>query len=196
MPLVNCIICFVNHALLPILSYSLLKLGVCVRKMPQWVKPMPSLICVNPKDFAGHTYLVLHQVKISTINVIIKIREANGRLCIEEVGVDLEPLCSCPWTRCRSYHGSFSYNNYPLVINSSGIRGRGSDHVSPWFRFSCKFERLSSAEQYPSPTSTLICRRVLPPGISRLSWNCITSYEFFIKCYILTDSNFPRALRY
>ena len=63
-----------------------------VPKMPRWVEPMPSLICVNPKDFAGHTYLVLHQVKLSTTNVIIEIREANGRLCIEEVGVDLE-LC-------------------------------------------------------------------------------------------------------
>ena len=73
---------------------------------------------------------------------------------------------------------------------------RGSDHVSPWFRFSCKFEHLSSAKQYPSPTSTLICRRVLPPGISRLSWNCITSYEFFIKCYLPTDSNFSWALSY
>ena len=60
--------------------------------MPRWVEPMPSLICVNPKDFAGYTYLVLHQVKLSTSNVIIKIREAKGRLCIEEVGVDLE-LC-------------------------------------------------------------------------------------------------------
>ena len=53
---------------------------------------MPSLICVNPKDFAGHTYLVLHQVKLSTTNVVFEIREVNGRLCIEEVGVDLE-LC-------------------------------------------------------------------------------------------------------
>ena len=40
----------------------------------------------------GHTYLVLHQVKLSTTNVIFEIREVNGRLCIEEVGVDLE-LC-------------------------------------------------------------------------------------------------------
>ena len=53
---------------------------------------MPSLICANPEDFTGHTYLVLHQVKLSTSNVIIKIRETNERLCIEEVGVDLE-LC-------------------------------------------------------------------------------------------------------
>ena len=53
---------------------------------------MPSLICANPEDFTGHTYLVLHQVKLSTTNVLFKIREANESLCVEEVGVDLE-LC-------------------------------------------------------------------------------------------------------
>ena len=53
---------------------------------------MPPLICANSKDFTGPTYLVLHQVKLSTTNVIFEIREVNGRLCIEEVGVDLE-LC-------------------------------------------------------------------------------------------------------
>ena len=47
---------------------------------------------MNPKDFTSHTYLVLHQVKLSTTNVIFEIREVNGRLCIEEVRVDLE-LC-------------------------------------------------------------------------------------------------------
>jgi len=60
----------------------------------------------------------------------------------------------------------------------------------------CKFKHLSSIEQYPSSTSSLICRRVLPPGISRLSWNCIISYEFFIKYYILTDYNFSWARSY
>ena len=53
---------------------------------------MLSLDRVNPKVFTSHTYLVLHQVKLSTTNVIFEIREVNGRLCIEEVGVDLE-LC-------------------------------------------------------------------------------------------------------
>ena len=38
----------------------------------------------------GQTYLVLHQVKLSTTNVIFEIREVNERLCIGEVGVDLE----------------------------------------------------------------------------------------------------------
>ena len=60
----------------------------------------------------------------------------------------------------------------------------------------CKFKHLSSIEQYPSSTSSLICRRVLPPSISRLSWNCIISYEFFIKYYILTDYNFSWARSY
>ena len=32
-------------------------------------------------------------------------------------------LRSCPWTWCKSYHGSFSQNSYPLVISSSCIRG-------------------------------------------------------------------------
>ena len=54
---------------------------------------MPSLIRVNPKDFTGHTFLVLHQVKkLSTTTIIFEIREVNERLCIEQVGVDLE-LC-------------------------------------------------------------------------------------------------------
>ena len=57
--------------------------------MPRWVEPMPSLICANPKDFTGHTYLVLHQVKLSTLMPLSK-REVNGTLYIEEVGVDLE----------------------------------------------------------------------------------------------------------
>ena len=36
---------------------------VYVPKMPWWVEPTPSLIRVNPKDYTGHIYLVLHQVK-------------------------------------------------------------------------------------------------------------------------------------
>ena len=52
---------------------------------------MPSLIHVNPKDFTGHTYLVLHQVKTFNNYVIFEIREVNERLCVEQVGVNLEP---------------------------------------------------------------------------------------------------------
>ena len=42
-------------------------------------------------------------------------REVIGKLCIEEVRVDLEHLCSCSRKPCRIFHGSFSVNNYPLV---------------------------------------------------------------------------------
>ena len=68
---------------------------------------MPSLICANPEDFTGHTYLVLHQVKISTTNVIFKIREVNERLYVEQVGVDLE--------HCVHAHGPDVY----LIMEAS-----------------------------------------------------------------------------
>ena len=42
-------------------------------------------------------------------------REVIGKLCIGEVRVDLEHLCSCSWKQCKKIHGSFSENNYPLV---------------------------------------------------------------------------------
>ena len=42
-------------------------------------------------------------------------REVIGKLCIEEVRVDLEHLCSCSRKQCKKIHGSFSVNNYPLV---------------------------------------------------------------------------------
>ena len=61
-------------------------------RSPDGIEPTPYLTGVNPKDFTSHTYLVLHQVKLSTTIVIFEIREVNERLCIGEVGVDLE-LC-------------------------------------------------------------------------------------------------------
>ena len=77
---------------------------VYVPKTPRGVEPMPSLISMNPEYFMGHTYLVLHEVKLSTTNVIFEIREVNERLCIEEVGVDLEP--------CVHAHGR---DVYPIM---------------------------------------------------------------------------------
>ena len=71
--------------------FLFLRFLVYVPMMPHWVEPMPSLIFVIPKHFMGHTHLVFHQVKLSTLILLSK-REVNGRLYIEEVGVDLE-LC-------------------------------------------------------------------------------------------------------
>ena len=43
-------------------------------------------------------------------------REVIGKLCIEEVRVDLEHLCSCSWKQCRIFHEDSHKNNYPLVL--------------------------------------------------------------------------------
>ena len=121
MPLLSCILCLANHALLSGLCYLLLKLVVYVSKKPIWVEHMPSLNRVNPKVFTSHTYLVLHQVKLSTTIVIFEIREVNERLCIEEVGVDLE---LCVHAHGHDVHllieASFKIN-YSLGISSSYI---------------------------------------------------------------------------
>ena len=90
--------------------------------MPQWVEPMPSLICVNSKVFTSHTHLVLHQVKLSTLMPLSK-REVNVRLYIEEVGVDLE-LAFMPMDTVYNLSWKLLVKtNYPLVIGSSCIRG-------------------------------------------------------------------------
>ena len=60
-----------NHALLSSLYNLLLKFALYVPKMPRWVESMPSLICVNPEVFTGHTPLVIHQVGFDTEIIFI-----------------------------------------------------------------------------------------------------------------------------
>ena len=149
-------------------------------RIPDGIEPTPYLTGVNPKDFTSHTYLVLHQVKLLTSNVIFENQEVNGRLYIEEVGVDLELCVHAHGHDVDPIMEASCNNNYFLDIISSGIGELILFAIVVLTMFSfkyhvlCKFKHLSSIEQYPSSTSSLICRRVLPPGISRLSWNCIT----------------------
>ena len=89
MPLVNCILCFVNNALLSSLCYLLLKFAVYVPKMPLWVEAF-SNPC-EPKSFHESYSSGASPDKISALQLLRK-REVNERLCIAEVGVDLE-LC-------------------------------------------------------------------------------------------------------
>ena len=70
MPLLSCILCLANHALLLGLCYLLLKLVVYVSKKPLWVEHMPSLNRVNPKVCTSHTLLVLYQTKFQHCNFI------------------------------------------------------------------------------------------------------------------------------
>ena len=116
--------------------------------------------------------------------------ESTLNLCVHAHGPDVELIMEA--ARKNNYSFGISHlisGIWPFAIVVPTM-------FSFKYHFSCKFKHLSSAEQYPSPTSTLICRRALPPGISRLSRNRITSYEFFIKCYILIDSKFSRALSF
>ena len=52
---------------------------------------MPFLICVNLETTTGHTLLLLCQIKLQHLQLRRR-REVNERLCIREVGVDVE-LC-------------------------------------------------------------------------------------------------------
>ena len=91
MPLVNYILCFVNHALLLSLCYLLLKFVVYVSKMPRWVEPILSPKPCEPESFHESYSSGASPDKISTLQLLRR-REVNDRLCIKEVGVDLE-LC-------------------------------------------------------------------------------------------------------
>ena len=115
MPLVNCIICFVNNALLSSLCYLLLKFAAYVPKMPLWVEAF-SNPC-EPESFHESYSSGASPDKISAPQLLRK-REVNERLCIAEVGVDLEHLFSCPRTRCGTYHESFlqEYLNIRIIL--------------------------------------------------------------------------------
>ena len=62
-----------------------------------------SIICMNLETSMGHTPLVLRQIKFQQDN-FIEIEKWIESYFIEEVGVDPEPLSSCPWIRWRTYH--------------------------------------------------------------------------------------------
>ena len=64
---------------------------VYVSKMPRWVEPIPSLKPCEPESFHDSYSFGASPDKISALQ-LHQTREVNERLCIEEVGVDLE-LC-------------------------------------------------------------------------------------------------------
>ena len=135
---------------------------------------------MHPKVYTSHTILVFYQI-ISALRLLRR-REVNDRLGIEEVGVDLE--------LCVHVHGSdvdpimeaSCNNNYFLGIISFGIYElilckRGSDHIFSLIPFLgqikslvfCRSIRLHNL-YYDLPLS-------IPPGISRISCHCTTSYK-------------------
>ena len=152
MPSVNCIIYFLNLALLSSLCYLLLKLVVYVSKKPLWVEHMPSLNRVNPKVFTSHTLLVLHQIKFQHCNFIEREKWMKG-YALEKWESTLN-LCSCPWTRCGTYHGSFLQNIWSLG-NSFGVIKL--DPLRLWFR-----PYYSSLVPFPGQVEALVSCRTIP----------------------------------
>ena len=124
--------------------------------------------------------------KISTLQ-LHRTWEVNGRLYIEEVGVDLE-LCVHAHGRDvdpimeASCNNNYFLDKYHLVsVNWSFATVVPTMIVLLWFYFSDKLKYLPSANQYTCPTSILIYLRVLPPSwyledINPLHYLCI-SYE-------------------
>ena len=133
--------------------------------------------------------------------------------CVHAHGHDVDPTIEAS---CN--------NNYFVDIRSSGICelilcNRGFDHIFSLIPFlgqvkalifcNCGsdhmffFDPISRASLSTcllwinTPVQPLLWSFVeyYPPSISRLSWNCITSYEFFIKYYILTDYVFFHGLQ-
>ena len=117
--------------------------------------------------------------------------ESTLNLCVHAHGHDVDPIMEAS---CNS--------NYFLDMISSSICVLIL--LQSWFRPCSPLNTISGASlsicllQSNTPVQPLLWSVVeyYPPGISRLSWNCITPYEFFIKCYLPTDSNFSRALSY
>mgnify|MGYP005841675607 CR=1 FL=1 len=132
--------------------------------------------------------------KFSTLQ-LLRIREVKGRLCIGEVGVDLELYVHAHGHDVHPIMEASCYNNNPLVISSSSIYVWSFATVVRTMivlllcDFLDKWKYLSFVDHFTRPTSVLLYPRVLPSGISRISRNYITSYEFFINYY-------PRRFKY
>ena len=150
-----------------------------------WINAFPNLF--EPKRFHG-SYSSGNSSGSSSPSLNFN-RAVCERLCIEEVGVDLELCVHAHGHDVDPIMEASCNKNYFLDIISSGICelvlcNRGFDHiVLLWSHFSDKMKYLSSVDLFTCPTSIMFYLRVLPLGISRISRNYITSYGFFINCY-------------
>ena len=199
MPLVNCIICFCQ----PCFAFELelfysWSLWYMFLRGPDGLDICLFLIRVNLETTTGHTLLVLFQIKFQHHNFVEDEKWMKGcalkkwESTLNFVFMPMDLMWNLSWKLLAKY--LILWAILPVSLNWIPC-SYGSDHiVLLWSHFSGKFKHLSYADQYPTPTSTLICRRVLPPGISIISQNHITSYEFFFKYYFSSIPIFPRVL--
>ena len=102
-------------------------------------------------------------------------REVIGKLCIEEVRVDLEHLCSCSRKQCRIFHGTFSVNNYPLVYIHWIIKIMCQALVLGWL--DCLFTMCRTKTE----TLAVVCDFTFFTGRSNGSETCFTLLMY--KCF-------------
>ena len=121
----------------------------------------------------------------------------NEKVCIGEVGVDLEPCVHAHGPDVKLIIEASCNDNNPLVIGSSCIYVWSFAIMVPTILFFfdpilgqvevlvfCRTIHLSNL--YSALPSSI------PSGISRISRNYITSYEFFINYYYSPDPIVPR----
>ena len=115
--------------------------------------------------------------------------ESTLNLCVHAHGHDVDPIMEA------SYNNSYFPGIICFCIGELILCNRASDHM--FFFDPISRASLSTCILWINTPAQPLLWYVIeyyPPGISRLSRNCITSYEFFIKYDILTDSNFFHEL--
>ena len=113
----------------------------------------------------------------------------NERLCIEEVGVDLELCVHAHGHDVDPIMEASCNNNYFVDIISSGIFelilcNRGSDHIFSLIPFLGQVKALVFYRSMHLLNLYFDIPSGITPGISRISCHCTTSYELLIKYYL------------
>ena len=127
--------------------------------------------------------------KISTLQ-LHRTLEVNERLCIGEVGVDLELCVHAHGPDVELIMEASCNNNYFLDIISSGIgelilRNRGSDHdCSSLVPFLGQVKALVFCRSIRLPNLYYDLPSSITPSISRISCHCTTSYELLMEHYL------------
>jgi hypothetical protein len=163
---------------------------VYVPKIPRWVEPMPSPNPWEPESFHKSCYSGVLPDKISTLQLYQSERWMKWyalkkwESTLNFVFMPMEMMQTVSKASCKMIiHLYDSFGILNLILCSYG-----SDHavliqyiwkifipVPP--QFYDKVEVSAIAGQWPSSTSVMFYLRVLPPGISRISCHCNTSFE-------------------
>ena len=153
--------------------------------MSRWVEPILSLKSCEPESFHESDSSGVLPDNISTLQLHRK-QEVNGRLGIEEVGVDLE-LC----VHAHRHDVDLIMEASLIIKCSLGISSscifklilcnRVSDHIFSLIPFPGQVKILVFCRSFHLSNLYFDLPRVLPPVISRILCHCTTSCEFSLE---------------